>query len=59
MADNTPAEKFGEVKVIKNEKKPREDNDAGRPGGTPEIQDPAPVKPQNPPPDPPPIKAQA
>ena len=47
MADNpnpndiTPAEKFGEVKVIKNEKQPREEDKAGRPGGTPEIKDPA------------------
>ena len=49
MADNpndiTPAKKPGEVKVIKNEQQPREETQAGRPGGTPEIQDPAQRKP--------------
>lgn len=39
--DNKPATEHGEVKVIKNAEKPREENRAGRPGGTPEIQDPA------------------
>ncbi len=38
--DNKPATEYGEVKVIKNDK-PREENLAGRPGRTPEIQDPA------------------